>query len=85
MNRYHHFTIEERACLRKYYVEGKVIEKLQDYWVETSARYLVNFVVIILICMIFQPIIRTPHIKSIYFVVGFAIAVCLETKKSLHI
>ena len=23
MNRYHHFTIEERACLRKYYVEGK--------------------------------------------------------------
>ena len=23
MNCYHHFTIEERACLRKYYVEGK--------------------------------------------------------------
>ena len=31
MNRYHHFTIEERTCLRKYYVEGKSYRELQDY------------------------------------------------------
>ena len=31
MNRYHHFTIEERACLRKYYVEGKSYLKPKAY------------------------------------------------------
>ena len=47
--------------------------------------YLVNFAETILICMTFQLIIRIPPIKNICFAVGFAIAVCLETKKSLHI
>ena len=84
MNRYHHFTIEERACLRKYYVEGKVIENLQDYWVEMLVLYLVNFAETILICMTFQLIIRIPPIKNICFAVVFVIAVCSAMKKLLH-
>ena len=28
MNRYHHFTIEERTCLRKYYMEGLSFRKI---------------------------------------------------------
>ena len=28
MNCYHHFTIEERTCLRKYYMEGLSFRKI---------------------------------------------------------
>ena len=84
MNRYHHFTIEERTCLRKYYMEGlsfRKIAKLLGRSPNSISREIArNYTV----DMNTTPTIPTPHIKNIYSDVVFVIVVCLATNKSLN-
>ena len=84
MNCYHHFTIEECACLRKYYVEGKSyreIARLLGRNISSVSRELRrNYS-----HMYDIPTIPTPLTKNIYFVVPFVIVVCLETRSLLNI
>ena len=85
MNCYHHFTIEERTCLRKYYMEGLSFRKIakllgrspssisREIARNYTSRYEYNT---------YYP--HTAH-KSIYLDVVFVIVVCLATNKSLNI
>ena len=84
MNRYHHFTIEERACLRKYYVEGKSyreIARLLGRNVSSISRELRRNYSHTYDIPTYYP--HTAH-KNICFAVVFVIAVCSAMKKLLH-
>ena len=64
---YHHLSIEERSCIRKYYVDGQELSgDCPVDWAEMSVQYREKSDEIALICTTFQLTIRTPHRKSIY-------------------
>ena len=63
---YHHLSIEERSCIRKYYVDGQELSRdCPVDWAECEYEYREKSDVIVHICTTFQLTIRTPHRRSI--------------------
>ena len=63
---YHHLSIEERSCIRKYYVDGlKLPRDRPADRTQMSARSHGRYGETVHICTTFQLIIRIPLRKSI--------------------
>ena len=78
---YKHLSIEERSCIRKYYVDGLSYRRLPEWLVEVQVPSREKSGAIVRTCMISRPIIRTLHKRSICCADPTVIEGCIGTKK----
>ena len=77
---YTHLTIEERSCIRKYYVDGLSCRKIAELIGRSPSLVPVKSDATAHICMTFLHTTLTQHRKSIYCGVPIAIEECSSLK-----
>ena len=79
------FTIEERSCLRNYYMEGLIFRNIAKLLGRSPSSISREIARNTQVDMNITPTIPIRPIKSICLDAVFVIAVCLAMKKSLNI